>query len=265
MESFNWREFIAAAEGRSAEPKPRRDAAPEHRRLTTSAKWALVMLGLALSCMGFLAGDSWVRRSPLFTVLGGAASMVFAIASLAAGMAFWLLTRNGDLCCWAVAQMPFGGPAYRSAAGILASMLIVARYWDRLPGMRKVGLNVLLWVSRLLWLAAVTACLVAIVLAVRERRAKSAFSVDRPTDRQVGTARCLCFEQRRPKQVGLGRGLGGRIEGRWLLIAAERADRTQPDSSPTRSEDDRKERRPVTTAQGLPAPRPRLDGRWALS
>jgi hypothetical protein len=90
----------------------------------------------------------------MFTVLGAVASFIFLAASLIAGVVLWLFTKDVSLCAWAIQGMPIGTQPYRSAAGIFAFFLIVALFWDRVPGARRIGLAALVWVNRVLWLAA---------------------------------------------------------------------------------------------------------------
>jgi hypothetical protein len=102
----------------------------------------------------------------MFTVLGAGASFIFLAASVIAGFVLWLFTKDIGFCAWAFHGMPIGTQPYRSAAGILTFFLIVALFWDRVPGARRIGLAALVWVSRLLWLAACATWVVAVATLV---------------------------------------------------------------------------------------------------
>jgi len=166
--AFNWKQFIRA--GADAAPHTATDPVLtetdlriRRRSTVSSTKRGIIAVGGALAYLGSQSHQSWVSESPLFTVVGGAVTLLLLAACCVAGAIFWLVTKRAVVLAWAVDLLPFGGPRFRSAAGIFVLFWAFASAWDKLPGIRDLGLTPLRVLRWVVWIGAAGAWTVAIL------------------------------------------------------------------------------------------------------
>lgn len=145
----------------------------KERVVQRSVRRALMVLGFGLGFLVLAFEDCWVTDSPLFTVVGSAASLLFLVLCWTAGGLWWLVTGNKQVYIWAKDLLPFCVQPYRSIAGIPAVFMVLAplyarllRVFNHLPWIERHWQGFLIWSRLLLWLLTIGIWLIAIWLNI---------------------------------------------------------------------------------------------------
>ena len=169
MAKFPWQDFLEQGQqvseaGGNLEGSLQGIQQELHRRkLELSLTVGLIAAGIALFFLIWAYGESWVTAGPLFTLIGGTAVFCFLILTWVCGGLFFLLTEASMVCSWAAEKLPFGEEPYRSAAGVLAVFILMARYWREVPYARRLPFRVIQVVHWFVWAVAVGAGGVAVL------------------------------------------------------------------------------------------------------